>query len=90
METTAFWRDLKAQFQELHEKESPYRGQGALGATWDGHKWDLSPDPAHVRTNFERLAESAAVRLGHDAGPTAVSFWIQAPLIPLQRLESWS
>ena len=77
MGSTAFWRDrLKTEFLKLDEKESQYRGEGALGALWDGHKWDLSPDPAHVCTNFERLAKSAAVRLGHDGEPTGVAFWL--------------
>jgi len=81
MAETAFWRDLKACFRALHDEQLQDRNKAGLHAHWNsnpanGEPWDLGGGPDDIRTNFEWLAELAAVQLGQPGGRNAVFFWL--------------
>ena len=84
MANTEFWRDLEARFRELHDEQlqDRNRNNSPVHATWGSEganpedQWYLGGSTNHIRTQFEWLAEHAAVRLGHPGGPTALFFWL--------------
>lgn len=78
-----FWRDLEARFRALHNEQSRGSSNDVLHALWsyiadpdNGTPWSLSGGPARICTQFEWLAQAAAVRLGHSGGPGAVFTWL--------------
>ncbi len=78
---TAFWRDLKAEFGALHDEQLRNRNKAGLHAHWNSNPandepWYLGGGPDDIRTNFEWLAERAAVQLGQPGGRNAVFFWL--------------
>jgi hypothetical protein len=81
MDDIAFWRDLEARFRALHDEQLQNRGSDALHAFWssdpaDGDPWYLGGATDHICTQFEWLAERAAVQLGHPGGGNAVFSWL--------------
>ena len=78
-----FWKDLANQFRDLQAEHD-----GELRANWtpttqvgESGRWYLSGtrggnEGRRLRTQFEWLAEKAAVRLGHPGGPSALFFWL--------------
>jgi hypothetical protein len=81
MEDTGFWRGLEARFRALYNEQLQERNKAGLHAEWNsnpanGEPWYLGGGPDDIRTNFEWLAESAAVRLGQPGGRNAVFFWL--------------
>lgn len=80
-----FWPKLEARFRKLQAEadENQRRGKCSLTASWfstrgdqGGEHWDLNGATKRIRTQYGWLAESAAVRLGHARGPSALSFWL--------------
>lgn len=83
MTAEEFWRDLEARFRALHTEQIRGSSNDLLQAQWssladpdDGTPWSLSGGSARIRALFEWLAQSAAVRLGHSGGPSAVFAWL--------------
>lgn len=103
MTADEFWRDLAARFRALHDEQLRERSNDVLHGNWssigaepdNGSPWSLSGGSARIRTQFEWLAQSAAVRLGHPGGPAAVFAWLdrlkaESPRYKGGILGSWS
>jgi hypothetical protein len=76
-----FWRDLETRFRKLHDEQLRSGRKDALYAQWkstldDTKPWYLAGGPKDIHKRFEWFAESAAVRMGHAAGASAVFFWL--------------
>ena len=72
------WREIEARFRELQTSGSSLCAHWTSTAWNDaGEQWYLSGSrDKRLHTHFNWTAESAALRLGHSGGPSAVFFWL--------------
>jgi hypothetical protein len=74
---TTFWRDLQAQFRELH------RGGEVWAINDDGGHWGVGAEPEgnsesadHLKTVFCSLAERAGIAAGAPKNSDALEWWL--------------